>query len=185
LADRVIETAPDDQEPSDERKRRLLSYIIGHLLLNAVLRFPGPIMSMRALKAYTASDEADAPDILALFAPAAYAGPFSRLDTFFWLSKVDEILDTYIGALPADVQTETSGEMNRKAIEAHLNRDLARHGCPRCQGANGGFYCPLTQRTVCLRQDCSVGSNSWIPAGARLCRIERDFFDEWAPVLGL
>ncbi|HEY3570003.1 MAG TPA: hypothetical protein VGP73_18865 [Thermoanaerobaculia bacterium] len=178
LMDRVME------KPSHllEAKRRMLAYIVGHLLLN-ILRFPGPILSVRALKAYVASDEADAADVIGLFGSARYQGPFRDLEQYFWLSGVDMVLEELVKAV--DYETETSGELYRRALENRLSRPLTRHACNRCDGKNGGFFCPFTERTVCVRGDCSVGSNSWIPQGARLCRIERDFFDEWSPILGL
>jgi hypothetical protein len=180
LVDRV-----EEEQPSASYKRGLLTYIAGHLLLN-VLRFPGPILSLVGLKAYLASDDAGEADVTALFEAARYKGPFADLDQYFWLSGVDAVLDTLMKTLPSDLKTETSGELHRLAIEKALSRQLARHSCPtRCHGQNGGFFCPFTERTVCQRSDCSVGSNSWIPQGAKLCRIERDFFDEWAPILGL
>jgi len=185
LMDTVARAAPADVEPAADEKVTLLSYILGHLLLNAILRFPGPIISGRALSAYVASDEANAADVRALFASAAYVGPFAELEPFFWLWKVDEVLDGLAKSLPSGYEAETSGELQRKVLETKLGRTLRRHSCDRCQGKNGGFYCPFTKRTVCQRADCSVGSNSWIPQGAKLCRIERDFFDEWAPILGL
>jgi hypothetical protein len=185
LLDKVTAAAGSAVHPSDEQKIRLLTYIVGHLLLNAVLRFPGPILSIKALQGYLGTNEAAAVDVQALFDGARYAGPFSEVDQYFWLSRVNDILDPWVQALPADISAETQGEINRRAIEEKLQRALERHGCPRCHGLNGGFYCPFTKRTVCVRKDCSVGSNSWIPPGAKLCRIERDFFDEWAPILGL
>jgi hypothetical protein len=178
-----VTAAPAGQEPTAQDKVKLLTYIVGHLLLNAVLRFPGPIVSSAALKAYIASEEADAADVQNIFGAARYEGPFSELDRYLWLSKVDDVLDALVKELPEDTKAETTGEINRLALEQKLNRRLRRHGCSRCNGTNGGFFCPLTNRTVCQRTDCSVGSNSWIPAGAKLCRIERDFFDEWSPIL--
>ena len=182
LTSRVIDAAGPADEPSQKTKRALLAYIVGHLLLNSVLRYPGPILSLRALKAYLATDDAGSSQVLKLFEAARYHGPFAELDTFHWLSRVDEILEAII---PPDVSTETNGELHRKAVEGSLHVTLAQHACPRCNGQNGGFLCPFTNRTVCLLPACSVGSNSWIPQGARLCRIERDFFDEWSPILGL
>jgi hypothetical protein len=181
LMAKVSQTAPDDIQPSSPEKRAVLAYITGHLLLGGVLRFPGPILSELGLKAYIASDEANAEDIQGLFSPARYSGPFSELDQFHWLSKVDAILDK----IPPDQKTETSGELYRLGLEKVLGRPLKRHGCPRCAGVNGGFLCPFTKRTVCQLPHCSVGSNGWIPQGAKICRIEREFFDEWAPILGL
>jgi len=99
------------------------------------------------------------------------------------LDKVQAVLEGLEAGEAAE--NATVGEMNRAALEKQLGAVLPRHGCTRCQGQNGGFYCPFTKRAVCLRSDCSVGSNGWIPPGARLCRIEKDYFDEWSPLLGL
>ena len=181
-----IETGKGCSAESMGRKKvALVSYVIGHLLLNAVLRFAGPIVSAPALKGYIASDEADAPDVREVFESTRYAGPFGELELFYWLAAVDRILDGLAAALPSDLETETAGEMHRMALEARLGRKLRRHGCSRCSGENGGFFCPFTKRTVCHREDCSIGASSWIPQGARLCRFEREFFEEWAPILGL
>ncbi|WP_155888342.1 hypothetical protein [Cupriavidus sp. WS] len=185
LLDRIIRTAPDDVDPPIEEKRTLLCYIVGHLLLNSVLRFPGPILSSRSLAAYIGCAETETDELCDLFATASYSGPFSELDRYFWLSGVDELLEEFSSSLPEDLSVETNGEMNREAVEVKLGRKLARHNCSRCDGVNGGFLCPFTRRTVCQKPECSVGSNSWIPRGARLCRIERDFYDEWAPILGI
>lgn len=182
LTSRVMKAASPEQEPSEEAKLGLLSYIVGHLLLNAVLRYPGPILSLRALQAYLGTDDAGSRKVLDVFESARYRGPFAELDIFHWLSGIDEILERLI---PDDISTETNGELHRIALERALNTTFARHPCPRCHGQNGGFLCPFTSKIVCLRADCSVGSNSWIPQGARLCRIEREFFDELSPILGL
>lgn len=186
LIEQLKKTAAGDVQPNVGERSRLLSYIVGHILLTTVLRFSGPILSRRALLAYVACADAEAEAICELFSDSAYDGPFSELDSYFWLFKVDARLDEFSAPLPAGFSTETVGEWNRASLELHLGRQLARDSsCGRCNGLNGGFLCPFTSRTVCQRDDCSVGSNSWIPQGAKLCRIERDFYDEWAPILGI
>lgn len=185
LMEQIMKTVPDDIEPEPKQKLALLAYIVGHILLNAVLRFPGPILSSRALVAYLGCAESETTAMGELFADSSYAGPFSDLGQYFWFSKLDETLRGFTSKLSQDFTAETDGELNREAIELHLKRKLARHACPRCEGANGGFLCTFTGRTVCERSDCSIGSNSWIPQGARLCRIERSFYEEWAPILGI
>lgn len=184
LMDKVFAPRSTEMDPSTDDKIKLLTYIVGHILLNGVIRFPGPILSSAALKSYLATDEADAKSVQQLFEGTQYAGPFSELDQFYWLSRVNNVLEMLMTALPEDFHAETQGEYHRRAIELKIKRELRRHRCARCDGRNGGFFCPITRRTVCVRSDCSVGSNSWIPAGAKVCRIERDFFDEWAPILG-
>lgn len=181
LTSRVMKSV--GAHPEEGEKRRLLAYIVGHFLLNSVLRYPGPILSLAALKAYLASDAAGDERVLQLFKTARYSGPFADLDTYHWLSKVDDLLYEMI---PENASAETNGELNRMGVERRLKTELVRHDCPeRCKGQNGGYYCPFTKRTVCTRSDCSVGSNGWIPQGALLCRIERGFFEDWSQLLGL
>lgn len=166
---------------------RVLCYVLGHLLLNGILRFPGPIISKRALAAYLAIAPTEIPKVEALFVNAKYAGPFSDVEPYYWLSDVDDKLESLQQEIEVelkDVKAETHGELYRETVERALKQKFTRHACPRCNGQNGGFLCPLTDRTVCQLPTCSVGSSSWIPAGARLCRIEKDFYEEWAPVLG-
>jgi len=170
--------APEDQ------KRRLLSYVVGHLLLNVILRFPGPLLSKKALAAYLAIEESEIVKAEKFFADAKYIGPFSSIEQFYWLTDVDHALEKMIQKLPPEAAADTPGQMNREAVENALGAKLNRHACPRCGGLNGGFLCPFTERTVCQLTNCSVASNGWIPPGARLCRIEKDFYDEWGPMLG-
>lgn len=177
-------------EPSevDERavaKDRLLTYVVGHVLANAVLRFSGPILSMDALCGYVATSPEERDVVTERFAQARYDGPFAGDVAFYWRADVDAAIDELANALGDEVLAETPAGLRRAIVERTLGRPLATHGCARCDGTLGGFVCPLTRRTVCERSDCSVAANSWVPAGADICRIERDFYDEWAPLLGL
>lgn len=176
--------ASEEARPEEEDKVRLLTYVLGHVLINAVLKYPGPILSGHGLCAYLATtlDELDA--IAPVFDAARYQGPFSGDRPLFWREGVDAILDE-LGAPIADQDFESFGDFNRATIEHVLQRSLARHACDRCGGTKGGFWCPFTFRPVCERSDCSVPASSWIPSGAQLSRVERGFYDEWAPVLGL
>jgi hypothetical protein len=166
------------------QKRRLLSYVVGHLLLNVILRFPGPLLNRKTLAAYLAISAEEIAKVEKLFVSAQYTGPFSDIEPFYWLTDVDTALEGMSRGLPSESSAETPGQLNREAVEAALGVKLARHACSRCEGQNGGFFCPFTERTVCQLAICSVASNGWIPPGARLCRIEKDFYEEWAPMLG-
>lgn len=183
LLQRILKTAPSDVVPDDAEKLSLLAYVAGHVLLNAVLKYPGPILSGEALCAYFAA----APDAFAqlaeAFEDARYTGPFSGNGNFFWRDVIDDILEQWSEGLAED--DDTVGAFNRMVVERQLAVALPRHGCTRCAGANGGFYCPFTRRPVCVRSDCSVSSSSWLPDGARVCRVEHEFYEEWAPLLGL
>jgi hypothetical protein len=183
LTTRVRRTAPADAHPPVPDKaevRRVLSYVLGHLMVNAVIRYPGPMLPIAALCAYIGTTLNEAEVLNDLFADARYDGPFGSLDRIYWRTKVDAVLE---GLIPPDVESDPN-IIRRRAVEAAVERTLDRHGCPRCGGVNGGFFCPFTAHAVCERGDCSTASNSWLPPGATACRIELDFFDEWAPLLG-
>ncbi len=184
LLDRLRTVFSQNAAVNASEKQRLLAYVLGHVLANAVLRYPGPILSERALSSYVCTTEDEATALGSIFSEALYSGPFSSDAAYYWRAEVDALLERESAAL-GDVGFETSGEFNRAVVERLVQRPLALHSCTRCGGRNGGFLCPFTDRPVCERADCSVAANSWIPAGADLCRIERDFYDEWAPLLGL
>lgn len=167
-------------------KRKVIAYVVGHLLLNGVLRFPGPILSKRALASFLAINpiELESGDLKALFSSCAYDGPFAQLEAFYWYTDVMNIIDDLTPLVPSDFRAEMSSELSRKAVEIKLDRTLLRSTCERCHGQFGGFWCPFKDKTVCERPDCSVSSNGWVPPGARLCRTDKTFYDEWAPILG-
>lgn len=180
LMDRI---SPTEGANSQEAMRRLFGYVAGHVLINLVLRYPGLLTNREGLAAYCGIGSAALDQVIPLFDDCRYTGPFSGIDEFFWLDEVQKKIENLE---PAEVgEQSTIGESNRSTLEKHLKNQLARHDCARCEGQNGGFYCPFTRRAVCLRPDCSVGSNGWIPSGARLCRVEKEYFEEWSPLLGL
>ena len=165
-------------------KVRILTYVLGHVLLNAILRFPGPVLSELALCAYVGTSKAEGRALRKLFRGAAYEGPFRYHHRFFWRSDVDGLIVNFAAGSALE-DFDSIGDYNRAMVERKLGRRLARHECGRCDGLKGGFLCPLTDRTVCHDAECSVSASSWIPQGAYLCRVEWDFFEEWAPILGL
>lgn len=180
LVQRTAPPGPEGQTPAGDRMRRLLSYVLGHVMVNSILRYPGPLLKLRALCAYLGTSDEEGGALVQILGEARYHGPFSSLEPLHWRLGVDDFLEPFL---------PTEGDVNplvvrRQAAERALERQLATHECARCDGVNGGFYCPFTHRAVCERADCSIGSSSWIPTGATACRIELDFFEEWAPLLG-
>ncbi|OCK60041.1 hypothetical protein [Bradyrhizobium sp. LMTR 3] len=171
-------------DPSLEDKRRLLVYVLGHVLCNAILKYPGPILSASALTAYCATAEEESAELSKMFEGAAYEGPFGQFSKFFWRDGVDEKIEQLSDGISVP-RSHSFAEFNRLVIEERLGRPLSDHSCSRCGGKNGGFWCPFTHRPVCMRDDCSVPTTSWVPQGAQLCRVEKDFYEEWAPLLGL
>lgn len=172
----------DPDAPLEGAERvNFLAFLFGHILVNAVLEFPGPILPKEVLCAYCAVDAVAANTLVDVFTSAAYIGPFSAPGEFFVQRLVDARIDQLATALE-DAPVEVDA-YNRAAIE-HQVGSLPRHNCPRCRGERGGLWCPFTQRAVCNRSDCSVTSTAWIPRGASLCRVEKNYFDEWSPLLG-
>lgn len=172
--------------PVGEAQSEFQTFILGHVLMNAVLKFPGPIMSRAALAAYCAYADLAGDDLATLFADAAYTGPFAAASDYFLRDAVDERIDELAsgqGDLAGDRETLEVDEYNHAVAERALGF-RALHACDRCGGTRGGLWCPFTQRSICIREDCSVPSATWIPRGATLCRVERDYYDEWAPLLG-
>ena len=164
----------------------LLSYVIGHVLQNVVIAFPGPLMNMSVLAAYLSILRNDAVKFTELTELTAYTGPFSDIGPYYWRNdvdaKIDELIDKTDKTLPNEERL-----LNRFAVEEALGVKAKTHNCDRihCKGELGGFWCPFTRRPVCSRDDCSEASTAWIPDGADLCRVEKNFFDEFAPLLGL
>lgn len=186
LMQRLKDFADPEDAPDNQDKMQVLTYVLGHVLLNAILKFPGPILSERAVCAYVATTEDEIEVIAPHFETAVYDGPFAQGARRYWREDVDEAIYGLGGAI-ADQQFASFGDFNRAAVEVAIGRALAPHVCDRdgCEGKKGGFLCPFTHRPVCERGDCSVPSSSWIPQGAQLSRVERDYYDEWAPLLGL
>ena len=174
----------EDAPPLDELKPRLLTYIAGHVLWNAVLRYPGVLLAAHALCAYVGTAVEEADRLADLFDKARYYGPFGDAGRWFWRHHVDSLIAEMSDSLKDD-QFSSFDQYNRAATEAALGRSLANHHCPRCPGDRGGFWCPFTSRPVCDRSDCSAPESSWIPAGAYLARVDKGFHDEWAPILGI
>lgn len=166
-------------------KTRLLTYIIGHVLLNAVMKYPGPLLGEGPLCAYLATSEENVDEIVELFGRAVYSGPFDSGERFFWRDRVDAVVDCLAEELEVtESPSGAFGDYHRAVVSKALGRPAAPHGCERCEGTKGGFWCPFTKRAVCELDECSSASSSWVPTGAYACRVEREFFDEWSPVLG-
>lgn len=186
LLDSLKSEGSEEETVRAAEKTKLLTYILGHVLVNAILEYPGPILGEGPLCAYlsTSTDEFEA--IAGLFEEALYSGPFNGGQRLFWRDRVDAVIDRNAetsGVLESNASS--FGDYHRHVLTAVLERRPAAHQCTRCDGLKGGYWCPFTRRAVCERTDCSSPSSSWVPSGAYACRVERDFFDEWSPILGL
>lgn len=179
--------ALEDRLGEAEAIRSLEIYMIGHLLKNGILSFAGPIMDGLTLCSYLACADEQQQELEALFQKARYEGPFGGRAAYFWQDDIDELLEGLAEEHSVEEEDGDTGDdiYRRKIVDAALG--AKPHGCQRenCAGSRGGFRCPYTGRTVCDRPDCSATSSSWIPTGAHLCRVEREYYDRHAPLLGL
>ena len=180
-----------EQGRGTAEKTKLLTYILGHVFTNAVLRYPGPLLGKGPCCAYLAMSEEDAGAVVELFGGARFDGPFSDGETLFWRDKVDAVIERLSAEHDvSDADYESFGDYHRAVMVKALGsigKTARRHGCTRsgCEGRKGGFWCPFKKRAVCEREDCSSTASSWVPSGAYACRVEREYFDERAPILGL
>lgn len=186
LRERLQHLAKSQQKDLQHTIAKLLAYMIGHVIQNLVLAFPGPLMNVSVLAAYLAISEMDAEEFVEKTELAAYLGPFCALGPYYWRSDVDAIVDRIIEQMEEDLPDDEN-ELNRFVVERVIDHPPGTHGCDRdgCNGRRGGFWCPFSKRPVCSLNECSEASTAWIPDGADLCRVEKDFFDEFAPLLGL
>ena len=186
LLDTLTSGEHGNEDAKTAEKTKLLTYILGHVLVNAVLKYPGPILSEGPFCAYLATSEKNIVQIAEVFEDAMYTGPFDGGERLFWRDKVDEIVEELsMKHDVADSDFQSFGDYHRAVMMKTLGDSLANHECERCGGVKGGFWCPFKKRAVCERSDCSSTASSWVPSGAYACRVERVFFDEWAPILGL
>ena len=183
IATRIIDSR-SATSTADRSPETAISYTLGHYLANVITRFAGPLLGIDALCAYVGAGTDEGTALAEMFDAARYVGPFSALDQLFWRETVDARLESLLGLEIGT--TDDIGAIHRAAIEVELGRSLAPHECRRdgCDGTRGGFHCPLTNRPVCVRRDCSVVGSGWIPSGATSSRVEREYHDEWAPLLG-
>ena len=186
LLDTLTSRASGDEDEKAAEKAKLLTYILGHVLVNAVMKYPGPILAEGSLCAYLAISVEDLEKVAGLFESAKYTGPFDDGERLFWRDDVDNVVEELARKFEVDDSSFRSfGDYHRAVISQALDAPLAKHECDRCDGVKGGFWCPFTKRAVCERSDCSSTASSWVPSGAYACRVERIFFEEWSPILGL
>jgi len=178
----LFELVQSDKSP--DSRRALSTYILGHLLFNSILRYPGPLLNGYAACSYFALRDDASEAVKGQIGAALYAGPFSELGPFYWRDSIDDLVEDWAEGS----QIEFAGEQapyRRALLEEKAGAGpLPRYDCPRCHGEYGGYRCPFTDAVVCERSNCSVGSSGWIPLGADLSRVERGFYDETSPMLG-
>lgn len=185
LLDTLVAGSCQYSSETEKDKEKLLTYILGHVLVNAILKYPGPVLAEGPLCAYMGMSNKDSIKLTSHFQNAKYDGPFDSNENLFWRDKVDDEVEKIARRFRIEDLNYESLSEYRRAVMIEAIGPIANHSCARCDGVKGGFWCPFTKRVVCERGDCSSTASSWIPSGAYACRVERDFYDEWSPILGL
>ena len=136
----LLQSLPRALAPDEvvEKKGRLLAYVLGHVLANAVLRYPGPILSDKALCAYVGTTDVEAAALAGVFSEARYDGPFSIDVDFYWRADVDRVIDRRSTA----VETETSAELLQIAGFLAALTSLASRGTSMKSGHHSSVCSP-------------------------------------------
>ena len=163
-----------------KKLKTISTYIIGHLLLNSILKYPGPIISEQALCSYLSIADDNNDDLAKIFESAIYHGPFSTIGRYYWCEDVDQIILQKGKSISG--KFEGNGVFNQEVLRK-LGGKFKPFQCEQCNGKYGGYYCPFTKKTVCELESCSSFSAGWVPRGADICRIDRNFFDTWSTLL--
>ncbi len=177
----VEEVKKNDENGNVDKMKKIFVYMVGHVLLNTILRYPGPIISENVLCAYMGVSTEDSEKLGKKFTKAIYSGPFDKIDKFYWLEDVDRILEKVYQEMNETLEIDQIGEFNH-ALALQIEPSLRSHNCVQCKGKFGGYYCPFTKKTVCDKEECSIVSDRWLPNGANMCRIHRSYYDGWEPL---
>ncbi len=162
-------TGEDGDDPAMPANGAAQATRLGYWLINYILMFPGPILSSKAAAAYlnlnTSSFQLES--VQELVKSAAYCGPFSGVDQYFWRDKLADILDVFNGDIA------TAPQLSGSAVE-RVDADNV--------GASA-YLCLLTQQPI--RADDAAPKPDWIPTGAQLARITRDRYEQLGPMLSI
>lgn len=152
----------EDETKEDAIRRK--GTILGYWMYNQVLEYPGVLANSVAAASYLGVDVemfCGSDEIQDLFCEAAYEGPFSRVQQWWWTAELDSILTK-------NTTVDDDGTISAREF---INREGFNIGPVECledhEGA--GYYCVLSEEAVC--EEHSVSPEAWIPAGASLTRI--------------
>lgn len=162
--------ASDSPSPNEgEQFTKSQATRLGYWLLNYILTFPGPILNFKAAAAFLNLTESAfaTKEVQDLVSVAAYSGPFSRLDSFFWKEDLIDIIDKHAG----DIATAES---------------LQKFELQRIDAQNPGasaYFCVVSQSPIAESE--AAPRLDWMPSGAQLARIRQDLYDELGPLLSI
>lgn len=167
----IVSQHQDDKTARKEMLAKRIPYVLGYWLYNSILKFPGIILNEEAAASYLdiATNDFLLPDVAAFFQDARYRGPFSNSGTYWWRAILDDMLD----------DEDAHEYLKNHECPATVNRSK----CSRSGATPAGYYDLFTKKPI--SKDASVGSLSWIPQGADLARVDKERYEELAPILNL
>lgn len=164
----------DDITQQKINLQKRIPYILGYWLFNSILRFPGLILNNIAASSYLDIDIEDfnKDDIKDCFKSSRYQGPFSKYCDYWWRPMLDDMLIEY-------------GDRNEILKEyAAIDPNSIKQSISHVSGESpAGYYDIFSNKPI--SKDDSVGNLSWIPPGADLARVDKELYEEIAPILGI
>lgn len=160
-----------DKTKIETIKKDRLAYIIGYWFYNSILKFPGVILNKKATYSYLNINENDFEEYRHYFENAQYKGPFSIYKDYWWKNKLNFILDE------ADAWT------GKSLVEKQIGKEIDSCKCIYEPSLDAGYYCVIKKEPVSKEQ--SLGTVSWLPKGASLCRVGKEPYEQLSPLLGL
>ena len=160
-----------DKSKIETIKKDRLAYIIGYWFYNSILKFPGVILNKKATCSYLNINENDFEEHNNYFKSAKYEGPFTMFQSYWWKNKLNFILDE------ADAWT------GKSLVEEQIGKTINSCKCIYEPLLDAGYYCVIKKEPVSKEQ--SLGTVSWLPKGASLCRVGKEPYEQLSPLLGL
>lgn len=173
----VIKSGQVGLEPDEIIKRATTNQ--GYWILNELLEFPGALLNEVALAAYLNVDYKqfrENEEYRSPFTEAAYTGPFSGLEDWWWTPRIDDI------SISQKQEEEPKGPLGPELFdrldlptieEAQCHSELANDCGP------ARYYCIIKEQPVC--EEHSVLPDGWIPKGATRSRVSEEDYDQLKP----
>lgn len=152
-------------------KNRLV-YTIGFWLVNVIMKYPGVILNTTSASSYLNLNENDFIKHSEHFSQAKYSGPFEYFSKngYWWRHHLDDLL----------ISSESDNGicfLDKKGI-----KDILPSVCYVTNKSPAGYYCLFEKKQISL--EASIGALNWMPSGADLSRVQKDSYEEVAPLLG-
>jgi len=149
------------------------STIFGTWIYDSLMRYPGVLLNSVSAASYlnVSLDDFSKAEILAVFDPARYDGPFTDFEApLYWREVLDGML------------AENDAEDGLELL-SHRGINASRCQCSVDPTLDAGYYCMVNEAPVSYEK--SIGNISTFPPGADLARLSEPVFDELSPWLSV